>query len=91
VNHYNVFSYAVPPLYQAGSEHVALWAVKGSSMEKGLCWAAMGISGLLLVLFLLDLFLGFPFGKLSLVVDVLGVLACGIILYTAFDAFKDYR
>ena len=27
-------------------------------MEKGLCWASMGISGLLLVLFLLDLFLG---------------------------------
>jgi hypothetical protein len=68
-----------------------MWAVKGSSMEKGLCWASMGISGLLLVLFLLDLFLGIPFGKLSPVVDVLGVLACGIILFTSWDAFRDYR
>jgi hypothetical protein len=68
-----------------------MWAVKGSSMEKGLCWASMGISGLLLLLFLLDVFTGIPFGKLSTVVDVLGVLACGIILYTSWDAFKDYR
>jgi hypothetical protein len=42
-------------------------------------------------LFLLDLFLGIPFGKLSPVVDILGVLACAIILYTSWDAFKDYR
>jgi hypothetical protein len=68
-----------------------MWAVKGSSMEKGLCWASMGISGVMLVLFLLDLFVGIPFGGLSKVVNVLGVLACGIILYTSWDAFKDYR
>jgi hypothetical protein len=60
-------------------------------MEKGLCWASMGISGLLLILFLLDLFLGIPFGRLSTVVNVLGVLACGIILYTSWDAFRDYK
>lgn len=60
-------------------------------MEKGLCWASMGISGLLLVLFLLDVILGIPFGGLSKVVDILGILACAIILYTSWDAFKDYR
>ena len=32
-------------------------AVKGISMEKWLCWVSMGIAGLLLLLFLLDLFL----------------------------------
>ena len=68
-----------------------MWAVKGLSMEKWLCWASMGVSGLLLLLFLLDVLTGIPFGKLSLIVDVLGVLSCGIVLYLAWDAFTDLR
>ena len=42
-----------------------LGALKGLSMEKWMCWSALGASGVVLVLFLLDLILGFPFGKLS--------------------------
>jgi hypothetical protein len=65
--------------------------VKGLSMEKWLCWGSMGVAGVLLLLFLLDLFLNFPFGGLSKFVDVLAVLACGIVLYLSWDAFKDLR
>jgi hypothetical protein len=51
----------------------------------------MGVSGLLLLLFLLDLFLSMPFGGISKVVDVFGILASGIVLFLAIDAFRDLR
>ena len=35
-----------------------MWAAKGLSMEKWLCWGSMGTSGFLLLLFLLDIVLG---------------------------------
>lgn len=68
-----------------------MWGVKGLSMEKWLCWGSMGVSGFLLLLFLLDFLVGFPFGKLSILVDLLGVVACGIVLYLGWDAFQDLR
>jgi hypothetical protein len=65
--------------------------VKGSSMEKWLCWGSMGVAGVLLLLFVLDLALHIPFGGISMAVDVVSILACGLILYLAWDAFKDLR
>jgi hypothetical protein len=65
--------------------------VKGIFMEKWLCFGSMGIAGLLLLLFLLDIFLGFPFGKISIAVDVFGILASGVVLYLAYDAYRDLR
>lgn len=66
-------------------------AVKGLFMEKWLCWGSMGVAGLLLLLFLLDLFLSFPFGGISSTVDILIVVSCGVVLYLAYDAFRDLR
>ncbi len=60
-------------------------------MEKWLCWGSLGTSGVVLVLFLLDLFTGFPFGKLSITVDILAVLACGVVAYLSWDALQDVR
>jgi hypothetical protein len=65
--------------------------LKGLSMEKWLCWGAMGVAGLLGLLFLLDLFTKFPYGGLSKVVDIVGLLACGILFYLGWDAFQDHR
>ena len=66
-------------------------AVKGLFMEKWLCWASMGAAGLLLLLFLLDLVANVPFGGISKAVDVMSILASGLVLYLAYDAFKDLR
>jgi hypothetical protein len=66
-------------------------AVKRPSMEKWLCWGSMGVAGLLLLLFLLDLLFGFPFQKVNAAVDVFGILASSLVLYLAWDAFKDLR
>ena len=47
-------------------------ASKGLPMEKRLCWAALGVAGLLLIVFLIDLILDLPFGlrSVSPAVDV---------------------
>ena len=70
---------------------VTMLAVKGLSMEKRLCYGSMGVSGFLLLLFLLDLVLAFPFGRINTFVDILGIIASALILYLAYDAFRDLR
>jgi hypothetical protein len=66
-------------------------AVKGLSMEKWLCWGSMGVAGFLLLMFLLDMIVGFPFDRLSTAVDFFSIIACGLVLYLAYDAYKDLR
>ena len=66
-------------------------AVKGRSMEKRLCYGAMGVSGFLLLLFLLDLVTGFPFGRINMFVDFVGIAARALVLYLSYDAFRDLR
>jgi len=66
-------------------------ALKGLDMEKWLCWGSMGIAGLIVLLFTLDLLLGTPFGRVSAMVDLLAILAGGIVLFLAYDASKDLR
>jgi hypothetical protein len=61
------------------------------SMEKWLCWSSIGVAGLMLLLFLLDIILGFPFGGLSAAVDVFGILASGLVLFLGWDALRDLR
>jgi hypothetical protein len=66
-------------------------AVKGLAMEKGLCWASIGVSGLMLLLFLLDMLVKFPFGGMSVVVDIISILASGVVGFLAWDAMRDLR
>ena len=60
-------------------------------MARYLCWGSMGITGLMLVFFMLDLVTKHPFGGLNRTVDVLGSLACGVLGYLSWDAFRDLR
>lgn len=66
-------------------------AVRGLFMEKWLCWASMGVAGVLLLIFLLDLLVRVPFNRISPIVDILSILACGVVLYLAYDAMKDLK
>jgi hypothetical protein len=69
-------------------------AVKGSLMEKWLCWSSIGVAGVLLVLFLLDIAVGFPFGggaSLFIPIDIIGILACALVLYLSWDALRDLQ
>jgi len=58
-------------------------------MEKRMCWAALGVAGFLLLLFLLDMFLDIPFGGISTTVDVLGIVCCLILGYIAWDTVRE--
>ncbi len=64
---------------------------KGFSMEKWLCWGSMGVAGLLLIVFILDFFMSVPFGRISPAVDVISIIASGLVLYMAWDAYRDVR
>ena len=60
-------------------------------MEKWLCWGSLGVSGILLLLFLLDLIIGIPFGSIGLLVNLLGMVGCLLVGYLAWDAFRELR
>jgi hypothetical protein len=61
-------------------------------MEKGLCYGALGVAVLMLLLFLIDLVAQFPFGGGPFTaVDVFGLLASGIVGYLAWNASRDLK
>jgi len=73
-------------------------ALKGPVMEKWLCWAGVGVGALMLLLFALDFILKIagvetylPFGGLDYVVDVICVLASGMLLYLSLDALREVK
>lgn len=59
-------------------------------MEKWLCWGSMGVSGVLLLVFLLDMILGIPFG-MGWMVNILGILGCGVVGYAGWETYKELR
>ncbi|QDT66077.1 hypothetical protein [Calycomorphotria hydatis] len=50
-------------------------------------WA---VAGIVIVISLLDLILGIPFSRQT-VMDIMLLLGSGILAYLAFDAFRDLR
>lgn len=60
-------------------------------MEKWLCWGSLGVAGLLTLLFLLDIIIGFPFGGIGIVIDIIGIVACGLTGYLAWESFREIR
>ena len=68
---------------------------KGWAMEKWMCFAALGAAGLMLIVFLLDLIAGIPFGGSGsnpfTIVDIFGILASIVVGYLAFNALRDVK
>ncbi|MFM7148748.1 MAG: hypothetical protein ACKO23_02800 [Gemmataceae bacterium] len=56
-----------------------------------MCFGSMGVAGLMMLLFLLDIFLKIPFGGTSIVVDIFGIAVSGMVGYLGFDAYRDLR
>jgi hypothetical protein len=67
-------------------------AAKGRAMERYMCYAALGVAGVMALLSLLDLILGFPFGGSPfMLVDIFLLLASGIVAYLGYNALRDLR
>lgn len=65
---------------------------KGRAMDKALCYGALGIGALMLLVFLIDLVAGIPFGGKDFVVgDIFGLLAAGIVVYLGYNAARDLK
>ena len=61
-------------------------------MEKNMCYAALGVAGVMALLAVLDLALGFPFGGSPfMLVDIFLLIASGIVAYLGFNALRDLR
>ncbi len=65
---------------------------KGRAMDRILCYASLGIASLMLLIFLMDLIAGVPFGGGPFVtVDILGLLAAAVVTYLAWNAMRDLK
>jgi len=65
---------------------------KARVMEKWMCYGALGVAGLMFLLFLLDLVIGIPFGgSVFLMADIFGLLASVAVGYLGFNALRDLR
>ena len=65
-------------------------------MEKWMCFAALGVAAVMLLVFLLDLIVGFPFagtagGGPFLLFDIFGIIASGVVAYLGFNALRDVK
>jgi hypothetical protein len=61
-------------------------------MEKGMCYAALGVAAVMGLLFVVDVAAGFPFGGGPFITfDILGLISAGIIGYLGFNALKDLK
>ncbi len=58
-------------------------------MGKGLCIFGMVGAGLLLLVFGLDLVLGMPFGRVSMIMDVGFIVAAGLLFAGSFMTFRE--
>ena len=67
-------------------------AAKGLSMDRWFCWSSLGISGVLTLIFILDLAVGWPFGgSLFIPIDVVGILACLLTAYLSWHTLRELR
>jgi hypothetical protein len=67
---------------------------KGLSMDKWFCWSGLVVAGLLLVLFVLDLAISFPFGggsDLFMPIDIVGILTCLLMAYLSWNTMRGLR
>lgn len=56
-------------------------------LPKILCGSALGISGVLGVVFLIDLIVKIPFNRANWATDVVVLLACGLIFWQALETW----
>ena len=60
-------------------------------MSKILCIVSLALSCLLLLIFLMDLAVGFPFGKASMIMDLGFIVAAGILAVFSFLTMRETR
>lgn len=62
-----------------------------ASASKNMIIGSWVVAGLVALIAILDLALGIPFNRQSIVMDVLFLIGAGVIIYMGWDAFQDLR
>lgn len=65
------------------------WYSGKNTMPKALCISGMVVGGLLLVLFGLDLALGLPFERSSVLLDIMLVICGAMLAGVSFQTFRE--
>jgi len=60
-------------------------------MDRKMCIGALVVAGIMLLLFLLDCIVSFPFGLGFSVINVFGIIASGIVGYLAIHTLRELR
>jgi hypothetical protein len=60
-------------------------------LMKKLCYGILGVAAFMTLLFLLDIFVSFPFAGASTALDIFGILGGAVIGYLAWDTARDIR
>jgi hypothetical protein len=61
-------------------------------MEKWMCYGAMGVGSLMLLIGILDIAIGLPFGGSPfMLVDIFIILASLLVAYLGFNASRDLK
>ncbi|RPI81769.1 MAG: hypothetical protein EHM42_10190 [Planctomycetaceae bacterium] len=61
------------------------------AMTKNMIFGSMATAGVVALAAILDMAIKVPFGGYSLVMDILYLLAAGIVLYLGWDAYRDNK
>lgn len=58
--------------------------------SRGIVLGSMGVAGLMALAAIVDLAIGFPFGK-QMILDIMFILAAGLVVYMGIECMKDLR
>jgi threonine/homoserine/homoserine lactone efflux protein len=59
--------------------------------EKVLCYGSLAAAGLVVLIFLLDVALKIPFGRASIVLDILFIIGGAFILWQGYETYRELR
>jgi hypothetical protein len=60
-------------------------------LMKKLCYWVLGVACFMTLLFLLDIFVTFPFARASVTLDIFGILSGALVAYLAWDTAREIR
>ena len=60
-------------------------------MEKKMIFGAMGAAGAVALLSIVDLVFKVPFGGYSIVMDIMYLLAAGVVLYMGYETHREMK
>ena len=59
------------------------------NLKKILCMTALGLSGLLAVVFLIDLAIGIPFERSDITTDIMVIVSASLLIWQGIETYRE--